>query len=97
MGRAFAVDEEVLIRFWAWLGEHEVLSEEHLEELKNTPQDISDASLGIQVEVLNATLGLDEGYRTALNTDDQFLATLDQLEEAEDFWLVWQEENSNNS
>jgi carboxyl-terminal processing protease len=93
MGRAFAVNEEVLNRFWAWLDEHEVLSEEHLEELKGTPQDISDVSLGIQVEVLNATLGLDEGYRTALNTDDQFLATLDQLEEAEDFWLVWQEAN----
>jgi carboxyl-terminal processing protease len=92
-GRDFVVDTEVLNRFWAWLGENEVLSEEQIEDLKSTPQDVSDVSLGIQVEVLNATLGLDEGYRTALNTDDQFLATLDQLEEAEDFWFVWQEAN----
>ena len=97
MGRAFVVDEKVLSRFWAWLGEHEVLPEGHLEELKGTPQDVSDVTLGIQVEVLNATLGLDDGYRTALNTDDQFLASLDRLEEAEDFWIVWQEANSDNS
>jgi len=96
-GRAFVVDEKVLDRFWAWLGDNEVLSEEQIEELKSTPQDVSDVSLGIQVEVLNATLGLDEGYRTALNTDNQFLATLDHLEEAEDFWLVWQEANIDNS
>jgi carboxyl-terminal processing protease len=96
-GRAFVVDTEVLNRFWAWLGDNEVLSEEQIEELKSTTQDVSDVSLGIQVEVLNATLGLDEGYRTALNTDDQFLATLDQLEEAEDFWFVWQQANSDNS
>jgi carboxyl-terminal processing protease len=97
IGRAFVVDEEVLNRFWIWLGEHEVLPEGHLEDLKSTPQDVSDVTLGIQVEVLNATLGLDDGYRTALNTDDQFLAALDHLEEAEDFWIVWQEANSDNS
>jgi len=97
IGRAFVVDEEVLSRFWTWLGEHEVLPDGHLEELRSTPQDVSDVALGIQVEVLNATLGLDDGYRAALNTDDQFLATLDHLEEAEDFWIVWQEANSDDS
>jgi carboxyl-terminal processing protease len=89
MGRAFVVNEEVLSRFWTWVGEEEVLPEENLEELKGTPQDVSDVALGIRVEVLNATLGLDEGYRAALESDDQFIEALTHLDEAKDFWVAW--------
>ena len=93
MGRAFAADEEVLKRFWAWVGEEELLPEENVEALKETPQDVSDVALGIRVEVMNATLGLDDGYRTALETDDQFIAAREHLEEAEDFWIAWKTNN----
>ena len=89
MGRGFVVNEEVLTRFWAWVGEEEVLPAENIEELKGTPQDVSDVALGIRVEVLNTTLGLDEGYRTALESDDQFVEAIKHLEEAEDFWIAW--------
>ena len=92
-GRAFAVDDELLERFFEWVGDEEILPAENLEELKSTSQDISDVSLGIKVEVLNATLGLDEGYQAALESDNQFEATLEHLEEAQDFWIAWQESN----
>jgi hypothetical protein len=51
--------------------------------------------LGIKVEIMNATLGLDDGYRVALDADDQFLAALDHLDDAMDFWVTWQEANLN--
>ena len=92
-GRAFAVDDELLERFFEWVGDEEILPAENLEELTSTSQDISDVSLGIKVEVLNATLGLDEGYQAALESDNQFAATLEHLDEAQDFWIAWQESN----
>jgi carboxyl-terminal processing protease len=92
-GRAFTVDADVLERFFEWVGDEEILPAENIEELKSTSQDVSDVSLGIRVEVLNATLGLDEGYRAALESDNQFEATLEHLDEAQDFWIAWQESN----
>ena len=93
MGRAFTVDDQVLERFWGWVRESEVLPEKNIEELKSSEQDVSDVALGILVEVRNATVGLDEGYRTALVTDEQFVAALEHLPEAQDFWISWQAAN----
>jgi carboxyl-terminal processing protease len=93
VARSFNADQEVLDRFWAWIEEQEILPEENVDELREAPQDVSDVALGITVEIKNATLGLDEGYKVALNSDDQFLATLEHLTEAMDFWATWQEAN----
>lgn len=92
---AFTVDEMVMERFWAWVLESEILSEESIEALRSSEQDLEDVALGITVEVLNAGVGLDEGYRTALETDEQFVAALDHLPEAQDFWITWQAANLN--
>ncbi len=93
MARAFTADDAVLDGFWSWIADQEILAEDDINELKSSPQDVSDAALGITVEVMNATLGLDEGYRVALNSDDQFTAALDHLDEAMDFWIAWQDAN----
>jgi len=93
MARSFTADAEVLSRFWAWVVDQKMLPEENIQELKESPQDVSDVMLGIKVEIMNATLGLDDGYRVALDADDQFLAALDHLEDAMDFWVAWQEAN----
>ena len=95
MARSFTVTDEVLDGFWSWLSVEEVLPEEKITELKESPQDVSDVGLGLKVEIMNATLGLDDGYRAALDSDDQFLAALTHLEEAMDFWIKWQEANLN--
>ena len=93
MAQTFTADDEVLDGFWSWVLDEEVLSEEKLAELRESPQDLSDVALGIKVEIMNATLGLDDGYRVALDADDQFLAALTHLDEAMDFWLTWQQSN----
>lgn len=93
MAQAFAVDEVVLERFWSWVETEEVLSVEKIEELKASEQDIEDIALGIRVEVLNAALGLEDGFRVALETDAQYQAALEHLPEAKDFWLAWQTGN----
>jgi len=93
MARSFNADQEVLDRFWAWIEEEEILPKENIDELRETPQDVSDVALGIAVEIKNATLGLNEGYKVALDSDDQFLAALEHLDEAMDFWITWQEVN----
>lgn len=90
---AFTVDEMVMERFWAWVLESEILHEESIEALRSSEQDLKDVALGIEVEVLNAGVGLDEGYRTALESDEQFIAALEHLPEAQDFWIAWQAAN----
>lgn len=89
----FTVDEMVMERFWAWVLESEVLPEESLRELRSSEQNLKDVALGIEVEVLNAAVSLDAGYRTALETDEQFVAALSHLPEAQDFWITWQAAN----
>jgi len=93
MARSFTANDEVLDRFWKWILDQEILPEEKVDELKASPQDVSDVALGITVEIMNATLGLDDGYRVALDADDEFLAALTHLDEAMDFWVTWQEAN----
>lgn len=94
VARSFNADQAVLDRFWRWIEEEEILPEENVAELREVPQDVSDVALGITVEVKNATLGLDEGYKVALNSDNQFQAALEHLGEAMDFWVAWQEATS---
>ena len=89
-GRAFEVDSKTLDRFWTWVEHEDILSDADVEELKQSTQDVADVTLGIRTEVLNATLGLDDGYRAYLETDDQFVAALGHLDEAMDFWIAWQ-------
>jgi carboxyl-terminal processing protease len=91
--QALKAEAEVLDGFLAWVVEEEILTEDKVNELRESEQDVADVALGIKVEVLNSTLGLDAGYQVALDSDDQFLAALDHLDEAMDFWVTWQETN----
>jgi len=91
--QAFSVDSEALDSFWTWIEEEEILPIDRIDEIRESEQDVSDVSLGLTVEVMNATLGLDAGYQAALDSDDQFKAALDHLDEAMDFWVSWQESN----
>ena len=93
MAQTFTANDEVLERFWTWTEDQEILPEDRIDELRESPQDVSDVAMGIKVEIMNATLGLDDGYRVALDADDQFLAALTHLEDAMDFWLTWQATN----
>ncbi|MEJ2190396.1 MAG: S41 family peptidase, partial [Acidobacteriota bacterium] len=79
--RQFTVDQEVLDRFWDWVRTQEILQPSAVEELRQSEQDVFDVKAG---------------YRVALDNDEQFLAALENLPEAEDFWLTWSAANNDN-
>lgn len=91
-GRRFAVDEATLDRLFSWLLTEEILTEDELAELRADPQDLEDVRRGITVEIRNSTLGLNEGYRVALEGDDQLGAALDHIDEAADLWSAYTDE-----
>ncbi|MCG6950279.1 MAG: S41 family peptidase [Acidobacteria bacterium] len=93
MGRAFVADDETVDHFLEWVAEEEILPAENIDQIRNSPQDRTDIGLAITVELKNSTLGLEEGYKVALNADEQFIAALDHLDEAMDFWVSWQQSN----
>ena len=96
LAHEFTVDEQVLNRFWDWVRAEEVLQPSAVELLRETEQDVDDVKLGIRVEVLNAGLDLEAGYRAALDTDDQFIVALEHLADAEDFWITWKAANGDS-
>jgi len=87
---AFTADREVIDAFLAWALESEIVSPEDLAVLSDDPQAIGDLGRGLHVEVLNATLGLEAGYRLAIEADNQLAEALEHFDVAEDMWKVWQ-------
>jgi len=87
---AFTADREVIDAFLAWALESEMVSPEDLALLSDDPQAIGDLGRGLHVEVLNATLGLEAGYRLAIEADNQLAEALEHFDVAEDMWKVWQ-------
>ncbi len=92
-GADFVVDDTLLDRFLGWVSDHEILDAEDMASLRADPVAMDDARLGLRVEVLNATLGLEAGYRAAIQADDQVEAALRHMEDADDMWLAWQQEH----
>lgn len=89
----FEVTDEVLDRFFDWALGEEIVTPETGARLRESPQDMEDIARGIHIEVLNATLGLESGYRVAVDADDQIAAALDLIPDAADMWRVWLERN----
>ena len=89
----FEVNEETLDRFWIWAVEEEILEPGIIESLAEDEIEVADVTRSITVEVFNSTLGLNDGYRVALEGDDQMTAAIEHLDEAEDFWTAFAEEH----
>jgi len=90
---AFEVDDEILDGFWTWVVEEEILEPGVIESLQEDEVESADVARSITAEVFNATLGLNEGYRVALEGDDQMKAAIEHLDEAADFWTAFAEEH----
>ncbi|MEE4272637.1 MAG: S41 family peptidase [Thermoanaerobaculales bacterium] len=90
----FEVDDEILDGFWIWVVEEEILEPGVIESLQEDEVESADVARSIKAEVFNATLGLNEGYRVALEGDDQMKAAIEHLDEAADFWSAFKEEHS---
>ncbi len=89
-GETFSVTPEVMDRFWSWEREQEILEPDDLAAVLDDERALDDVALGIHVEVLNATLGLEAGYREAVTADDQLNAALDHLQQAVQMVAAWE-------
>ena len=90
-GNRFVVDEAALDRFFDWVIAEEILSTDEVLTVRGDALSMDYVARGIRIEVLNATQGLEAGYREAVEADDQVTAALDLLPDAQDMWRVWQE------
>jgi hypothetical protein len=90
----FEIDDELLGSFWTWVVEEEILEPGIIESLQEDETETADVSRAIRSEVFNATLGLNEGYRVALEGDEQMQAAIDHLDEAAGFWEAFAEEHT---
>jgi carboxyl-terminal processing protease len=86
----FTSSDEVLAQFWSFVIEQEILDSEAIDELRAEPQAVDDIGRAIHVEVLNATLGFEAGYRVGIEVDDQLKTALESMDEAEELWRAWQ-------
>ncbi len=85
----FKADDLILERFWRFVSADELLDEAALTAARSDPASVEEIRRALSVEVLNATVGLEAGYRKAIEGDDQIRAALDYLDEAEDIWNAW--------
>ncbi len=85
-GESFDPNEGALDLFLQWVEDEEILDAEALETLQEDRLALDDISRALTVEILNATSGLEAGYRHALEADDQFKQAIAHLEDAADLW-----------
>ncbi len=93
---AFEPTEEILNGFFQWVVDEEILTDEELETIHTDELASGDVARGIHVEILNAVLGLDAGYRKAIEADDQIQAAMEYLPDADGMWEAWQQVNGNS-
>ncbi len=90
-GHAFHVTPDVLSRFWKFVAAKKLLAPDRVAKVRNDRQAMSDLRRAITIEVLNATLGLDAGYRDMVKGDNQITAALQHLPDAVTMWNRWQQ------
>jgi len=90
---SFEFGEEIFGSFWTWVVEEEILEPEIIESLQEDELESADIKRGITAEVYNATIGLNAGYRTALEGDNQMEAAVENLDAAADFWQAFAQEH----
>jgi carboxyl-terminal processing protease len=80
----FEADPDVVNRFFDWIATEEILTTDQAATLRGDDLSMQDATRAIQVELLNAARGLEDGYRLAIQADDQIVAALEYLTDATD-------------
>jgi carboxyl-terminal processing protease len=85
-GEAFDPAQGALDGFLIWVKDEEILDDENLDALHEDPQDLEDISRALTIEILNATMGLEAGYRHGLEADEQFKQAVEHLDDAADLW-----------
>jgi len=87
---SFGPDQELVSAFLQWSLDEEILNEEQLETLKKDKDAMGDVQRGLKVEVLDASLGLEAGYREGIKADEVLVAGIKGLDEAARIWTDWE-------
>ena len=90
-GVSFDPEQGAMDGFLQWVEDEEILNADALDTLREDPLALGDVSRALTIEILNATSGLESGYRHALEADDQFKQAIDHLEDAADLWEAFGE------
>jgi len=90
MAGSFRVDAAVRDRFLQFVRKEDLLGEKYIAQLLEDPQSVADMDRAIRIEVLNSALGLEAGYRVAIEGDNQIETALEHLPDAEKMWQAWQ-------
>jgi len=85
-GATFDPDQGSLEDFLQWVEHEEILDAESVDALRENPQDMKDISRALTIEILNATSGLEAGYRRGLEADQQFRQAIEHIDDAADLW-----------
>ena len=93
----FRVDDRHIEEFLAWVAEDAALTAEEITAMREDAEAMGDVARALRIEVLNATLGLEAGYRVALEADEQLQSALAHLDEAADLWEAWKDNHSDGS
>ena len=86
------VDEGVLDRFWQFVADQKIATAQDVDAVRANPVATADVARAIKVEVLNSTVGLEAGYRVAVEADEQLEAAIDNFDVAEDMWQTYSRE-----
>ena len=65
-GASFEANDETMERFWRWVAEQEILEQEEITAARSNPVARADVARALRIEILNATQGLEAGYRVAM-------------------------------
>jgi len=80
---ALEEDDGVLDQFWRFVADSDIATDDDVAAVRADPVATSDVRRAIEIEVLNSTVGLEAGYRVALQADEQLEAALDNFDVAE--------------
>jgi len=89
-GRGFTVDDLTLQKFWTFVRDNDIVDPSIVEAAQSDGRALEEVRRAIRVEVLNSTVGLEAGYREAIEGDDQIRAAVEYMGEAADMWTAWQ-------
>jgi carboxyl-terminal processing protease len=80
----FEADSDVVNEFFDWIASEEILTADQAATLRGDDLSMGDVARAIHVEILNAALGLEDGFKVAIGADEQILTALEYLPDATD-------------
>ncbi len=93
--RNFGPTDAIFQDFLDWSRKEEILDEKACAEIRSDSEASDDARRALKVEILNAAIGLEAGYREAISADEVYRAGIAHFDEAARMWQQWRNNGEN--